>query len=57
MDCLYKFFAYQFLNPTNMKKLLLFLFVFMLSAAALFAQAPQKMSYQAVVRNANNALV
>ena len=29
----------------------------MLSAAALFAQAPQKMSYQAVVRNANNTLV
>ena len=40
-----------------MKKALLFLFVLMLSAAALFAQAPQKMSYQAVVRNANNTLV
>ena len=40
-----------------MKKSLLFLFVLMLSAAALFAQAPQKMSYQAVVRNANNTLV
>ena len=40
-----------------MKKSLLFLFVLMLSVAALFAQAPQKMSYQAVVRNANNTLV
>ena len=40
-----------------MKKVLLFLFVLMLSSAALFAQAPQKMSYQAVVRNANNTLV
>ena len=40
-----------------MKKSLLFLFVLMLSAVALFAQAPQKMSYQAVVRNANNTLV
>ena len=40
-----------------MKKALFFLFVLMLSSAALFAQAPQKMSYQAVVRNANNTLV
>ena len=40
-----------------MKKILLFLSVLILSAAALFAQAPQKMSYQAVVRNANNTLV
>ena len=29
----------------------------MLTVAAVFAQAPQKMSYQAVVRNANNTLV
>ena len=29
----------------------------MLTVATLFAQAPQKMSYQAVVRNANNTLV
>ena len=40
-----------------MKKLLLSLFVLMLTVATLFAQAPQKMSYQAVVRNANNTLV
>ncbi len=40
-----------------MKKLLLFLFTMMLSVAALFAQAPQKMSYQVVVRNTSNALV
>ena len=40
-----------------MKKILLSLFALMLTVATLFAQAPQKMSYQAVVRNANNALV
>ena len=40
-----------------MKKLLLFLLTMMLSVAALFAQAPQKMSYQVVVRNTSNALV
>ena len=40
-----------------MKKALLFLFAMMLTVATLFAQAPQKMSYQAVVRNANNTLV
>ena len=40
-----------------MKKLILFLFALTLSVAALFAQAPQKMSYQAVVRNTNNTLV
>ena len=40
-----------------MKKIVSFLFAMMLTMAALFAQAPQKMSYQAVVRNANNSLV
>ena len=40
-----------------MKKIFTFLFVMMLTVASLFAQAPQKMSYQAVVRNSNNALV
>ena len=40
-----------------MKKLL-FLFGFLiLTVATLFAQAPQKMSYQAVVRDANSVLV
>ncbi len=40
-----------------MRKLLLFLFAMVISMAALLAQSPQKMSYQAVVRNANNSLV
>ena len=40
-----------------MKKLLLSFFVLMFAVAAVFAQAPQKFSYQAVVRNANNQLV
>ena len=40
-----------------MKKIFTFLFVMMLTVASLFAQAPQRMSYQAVVRNSNNALV
>ncbi len=39
-----------------MKKLLTLLFTLFLLAGA-FAQAPQKMNYQAVVRNANNSLV
>jgi hypothetical protein len=33
------------------------LFVVILSTYSLFAQAPQKMSYQAVIRNSNNELV
>ena len=40
-----------------MKKLLLVFSFMILSLATLFAQAPQKMSYQAVVRNANSELV
>jgi len=40
-----------------MKRFLTLLFVLMLTVVAVFAQAPQKMSYQAVVRNANNSLV
>ena len=40
-----------------MKKLFTLLFALMLSVTALFAQAPQKMSYQAVVRNSQNQLV
>lgn len=39
-----------------MKKLLSTLFLLLLTVC-LFAQAPQRMSYQAVVRNANNSLV
>ena len=40
-----------------MKRIVLFLFAMMFAVASLWAQAPQKMSYQAVVRNANNSLV
>ena len=40
-----------------MKKIFTFLFVMMLTVVSLFAQAPQKMSYQAVVRGSDNALV
>ncbi len=40
-----------------MKKLLLFVFAMMVSVAALLAQAPRKMSYQAVVRNASGSSV
>ena len=40
-----------------MKKLLFLFAILMIAITATFAQAPQKMSYQAVVRNANNALV
>ena len=40
-----------------MKKFFTLLFVMMLTVASLFAQAPQRMSYQAVVRNAQNQLV
>lgn len=38
-----------------MKKI--FLFIVLIQNIILFAQAPQKMSYQSVVRNANNSLV
>ena len=40
-----------------MKKLLLFLFAMVLAVSALFAQAPQKFSYQAVLRDVGNNLV
>ncbi len=40
-----------------MKKLILFLFILALTVTASFAQAPQKFSYQAVVRNESNTLV
>ena len=40
-----------------MKKIYLLLVMMVLCAASLFAQAPEKFSYQAVVRNANNQLV
>ena len=40
-----------------MKKLSFLFAILMIAAASLFAQAPQKFSYQAVVRNANNQLV
>jgi uncharacterized protein (TIGR02145 family) len=39
-----------------MKKLITFLFAIALTAS-IWAQAPQKMSYQAVIRNSSNALV
>ena len=40
-----------------MKKLATFFAILMLSVMTLFAQAPKKFSYQAVVRNASNQLV
>ena len=40
-----------------MKQLSILFAILMISAVSLFAQAPQKFSYQAVVRNANNTLV
>lgn len=40
-----------------MKKILTFLFLLMLTVVTVFAQAPQKMSYQAVVRDANSVLL
>ena len=40
-----------------MKKFLLFLIAMVFAVTSLWAQTPQKMSYQAVVRNANNSLV
>ncbi len=40
-----------------MKKYLLFFAILMIAVVSLFAQAPQNFSYQAVVRNAGNALV
>ena len=40
-----------------MKRLFTTLFILALTFVSVFAQAPQKMSYQAVVRNANNSLV
>lgn len=42
---------------TITKKLSYFLLCFALSVSSLFAQAPKKMSYQAVIRNSNNVLV
>ena len=40
-----------------MKKLYLIIAIMVLCAVSLFAQAPEKFSYQAVVRNATNQLV
>lgn len=40
-----------------MKKLSILFAILTIAAVSLFAQAPQKFSYQAVVRNANNQLV
>ena len=40
-----------------MKKFTIFITTLLLYVTAIFAQAPQKFSYQAVVRNASNALV
>ena len=43
-------------NKSMCKKIFSFLAVLLLTAN-LFAQAPQKMSYQAVIRNSSNALL
>ena len=40
-----------------MKKLILFLFIAVVTVTYAFAQAPQKFTYQAVVRNESNTLV
>ena len=40
-----------------MKKNTIIISLLLLCVATLFAQAPEKFSYQAVVRNANNSLV
>lgn len=40
-----------------MKRLLITIFLLVLVCVSVWAQAPQKMGYQAVVRNANNSLV
>ena len=40
-----------------MKKLFTLLLTVFFTAIVLFAQSPQKMSYQAVIRNSSNALV
>ena len=40
-----------------MKKFTLFVAIFLMAVATLFAQAPEKFTYQAVVRNATNQLV
>ena len=40
-----------------MKRTITLFILLVLCAATLFAQAPEKFSYQAVVRNASNALV
>ena len=44
------------MNQNIMKKALSFLLVLLAGMTAVFAQ-PQKMTYQAVVRNSNNELV
>ena len=56
----WSFFDYIECNNQNdrfMKKLSILFFLIVLCVATLFAQAPEKFSYQAVVRNASNALV
>ena len=40
-----------------MKKISSLIVILLLCAVSLFAQAPEKFTYQAVVRNANNSLV
>ncbi len=40
-----------------MKKLIIILFAIVVTTASVFAQAPQKMSYQSVLRNNSNALI
>jgi uncharacterized protein (TIGR02145 family) len=45
------------LNRNNMKRTITLIAILLLCAVSLFAQTPEKFSYQAVVRNASNALV
>lgn len=44
-------------NSSIMKKILVFISMVLLCTVSLFAQAPQKMAYQAIIRDANNKVV
>ncbi|MFM7721999.1 MAG: hypothetical protein ACKO7C_03240, partial [Bacteroidota bacterium] len=48
---------YQKINIEVMSKKIISICAAILMTAAVFAQAPNKMSYQAVIRNSSNALV
>jgi uncharacterized protein (TIGR02145 family) len=45
-----------YINTKNMKKLI-FSFLFLLATTALMAQAPQRISYQSIIRDANKVVV